>query len=108
SGGNALPPAAPLSIAPTAAADAPKGAAMVIAESTALRDAPDAQGTRIQTLPKETIVILQGQASGAWVRVQVANGVLPGWVYGPDLKRIDDVAATAAAIPPTRQPTASP
>jgi hypothetical protein len=98
-GGNAPPPAAPPSSAPAAAADAPKGAAIVIAESTALRDAPNAQGTKIQTLPQETMVILQGQASGAWVRVQVANGVLPGWVYGPDLKRIDDTAATAAARP---------
>src|SRR6266508_525065 len=89
SGGNAPPPAAPSS-ALTAAGDAPKGAAIVIAESTALRDAPNAQGTKIQTLPQETLVILQGQASGAWVRVQVEGGVLPGWVYGPDLKRIDD------------------
>ena len=98
SGGNAPAPAAPAS-APAAAGDAPKGMAIVSAKSTALRDTPNAQGTVIETLPQETLVILQGQASGAWVRVQVANGVLPGWVYGPDLKRIDEAAATAAALP---------
>lgn len=92
SGGNAPAPAAP------AAGDAPKGAAHVSALSTALRDAPDKQGAVMQTLPQETLVILQGQASGAWVRVQVANGVLPGWVFGPDLKRIDEAAVAAAAL----------
>jgi hypothetical protein len=99
SGGNAPPPAVPPANVQTAAGDAPKGAARVSAQSTALRDAPNEQGATIQTLPQETLVILQGQASGAWVRVQVANGVLPGWVYGPDLKRIDEAAATAAALP---------
>jgi hypothetical protein len=75
----------------------------VIAQSTALRDAPNAQATVLQELPQETIVNLQGQVNGAWVRVQVANGVLPGWVYGPDLKRLSDGAATAAAAPsPTK------
>ena len=99
SGGNMPPAAAPPASAPAAAADAPKGTAIVSAKSTALRDMPNEQGATIQTLPQESLVILQGQASGAWVRVQVANGVLPGWVYGPDLKRIDETAATAAALP---------
>jgi hypothetical protein len=98
SSGNA-PPAAAAASAPAAAADAPKGTAIVSAKSTALRDMPNEQGTVIQTLPQETFVILQGQASGAWVRVQVVGGVLPGWVYGPDLKRIDEAAATDAALP---------
>jgi hypothetical protein len=71
----------------------------VTAQSTALRDAPNARAGVLQELPQETIVNLQGQASGAWVRVQVANGVLPGWVYGPDLQRLGDAAATAAASP---------
>lgn len=83
--------------APPASGDAPKGAARVRAKATALRDAPTAEGAVLQMLPQETLVTLQGQASGAWVRVQVPNGVLPGWVYGPDLKRIDETAATAAA-----------
>jgi hypothetical protein len=104
SGGNTPPAAAPggegAASAPVTAADAPKGTAIVSAKSTALRDAPNEQGTVIQTLPQETLVILQGQASGAWVRVQVASGVLPGWVYGPDLKRIDETAATAALSAP--------
>lgn len=99
SGGNAPPEAAPPANVPASAGDAPKGTAIVSAKSTALRDTPNEQGATIQTLPQETLVILQGQASGAWVRVQVANGVLPGWVYGPDLKRIDEAAATAAALP---------
>src|SRR5581483_8638183 len=98
SGGNATPPAAPPASTPVAAADAPKGTAIVSTKTTALRDAPNEQGATIQTLPQETLVILQGQASGAWVRVQVANGVLPGWVYGPDLKRIDEAAATPTAM----------
>jgi len=98
SGGNAPAAAAPPASAPAAAVDAPKGTAIVSAKSTALRDMPNEQGATIQTLPQETLVILQGQASGAWVRVQVANGVLPGWVYGPDLKRIDEAAASAAAL----------
>jgi hypothetical protein len=109
-GGNAAPPA-PIAAtsAPTAAADAPKGAAIVIAESTALRNAPNARAAVLQELPQETMVTLQGQASGAWVRVQVTNGVLPGWVYGPDLQRLGDAAATAAAAPsPTKAVDAAP
>ncbi len=98
--GGMAPPAAAAASAPVTAADAPKGTAIVRAKSTALRDMPGEQGALIQTLPQETLLILQGQASGAWVRVQVANGVLPGWAYGPDLKRIDEAAAPAATPAP--------
>ena len=95
--------------APPASGDAPKGAARVRAKATALRDAPTAEGAVLQMLPQETPVILQGQASGAWVRVQVTNGVLPGWVYGPDLVRIDEAAAAvaAASAPTSRGATAT-
>jgi hypothetical protein len=75
--------------------DGPTGPAVVSAQSTALREAPGAEAAVIQTLPQETGVTLLGQTSGAWVRVQPDGGVVPGWVYGPDLRPAE------AAPPPT-------
>lgn len=85
--------------------DAPKGSAIVHTQSTALRDAPAADATVLATLPQETIVELLGQANGVWVRVQPENGVIPGWVYGPDLRRIAVEPQSATAI---QQPTTTP
>lgn len=82
--------------------DGPTGPAVVIAQSTVLREAPGANAAIIQTLPQESGVALLGQASGGWVRVQPDGGVVPGWVYGPDLRRVE-----AAPSPPTPAPGAS-
>lgn len=78
----------------------PKGEAIVTASATVLRIAPDADAEAIQTLDAGTHVTLLGQVSGAWARVQPLEGVVFGWVYGPDLRRIDE-DATAQATPGT-------
>lgn len=91
---------APITVTPipTAAPDAPKGLAIVAAESTVLRDGPRPAAAAIQTLEQETIVTLLGQAVGAWVRVQPEGGVVPGWVYGPDLRALS-TTSTATTLP---------
>ena len=94
--GNVPPaPAAP-PVAPSAAADAPQGVVVVAAESTVLREGPDAKARAIQTLPQESLVTLTGQVSGSWVRGLPDGGVVPGWLYGPDLHRPSSTAAIPA------------
>ena len=101
--------------APAVANDAPKGEAIVTAESTVLRDRPDQGAAAITTLPQESIVTLLGQVSGTYVRVQPKGGVIPGWVRGADLQILDRSTAAgspsatpsgSAASTPTAQATA--
>jgi hypothetical protein len=95
-GRGGAPPAAPshAPAMPTPATDAPKGSAVVRSATTVLREAPDARSAAIQTLTEGTSVQLLGQASRAWVRAQPDQGVIPGWIYGPDLQ-----LATSTALP---------
>jgi hypothetical protein len=84
--------------APVQTGSGPKGEAIVTSPATVLRVAPGADAEAIQTLDAGTRVMLLGQISGAWTRVQPEDGVVFGWVYGPDLRRIDE-EATAQATP---------
>lgn len=95
---------APITVTPipTVAPDAPKGLAIVAAESSVLRDGPRPAAAAIQTLEQEAIVTLLGQAVGAWVRVQPEGGVVPGWVYGPDLRALS-TTSTATTWPASGQ-----
>lgn len=99
-------PAPPPTVVPTTppvSTDAPTGAARVSAAETALREGPSATAPAIQTLPAEAVVTLLGQASGAWVRVQPVDGVVPGWVRGADLT-LEPATANAAEAAPTSAP----
>ncbi|NNJ12912.1 SH3 domain-containing protein [Chloroflexales bacterium ZM16-3] len=101
-------PAAP-SVAPTTlpvSSDAPTGTAVVRVASATLRAGPSPAADVIQELPAEAIVTLLGQASGAWVRVQPAGGVVPGWLRGADLARLPDTTATVTA--PATTPASNP
>ncbi len=94
---------------PSPASDAPKGPAIVIAPAgTALREGPGA-GTTIQMLLVEQHVQLLGQASGAWVRVQPDDGVVPGWAYGPHIRplgtALSATPAGSAAVSTTALPS---
>jgi hypothetical protein len=91
----AAPPPAPTSL--PVSSDAPTGTAVVRTATTALREGPSAAAPAIQTLNGETQVTLLGQSSGAWVRVQPADGVVPGWVWGPDLAFLPEGTPTTAA-----------
>jgi hypothetical protein len=71
----------------------------VVVESTMLREGPDAKARAIGPLPQESIITLLGQVSGAWVRVQPADGVVPGWAYGPDLRPLNDNPTLDAELP---------
>jgi hypothetical protein len=84
-----------------------RGQAIVIATETAFRIAPN--GSLIQTLPAETLVTLTGQYTGLWVSVTTADGVLPGWVLGTDLRRVHpDQTPVAGAVGGIVTPTAPP
>lgn len=102
----AAAPAAPPPLPTTVpiSADAPTGSARVSVAETALREGPSAAAPVIQNLPAETVVTLLGQSSGAWVRVQPAAGVVPGWVRAVDLVREDIAATTTTTLP---DPTAA-
>lgn len=91
-------PVAPAPAAATPATDAPKGLGATT-EQTSLRAEPEPAAPVIQELAQGAQVELLGQAVGPWVRVQPLDGVVPGWVYGPDLRRAD--AATTTAPPTT-------
>lgn len=103
-GGNSAvaPPAQPAG-QPSVSNDAPKGEAVVVAESTVLREGPAGNAPAIMTLPQETLVVLLGQASGAFVRVQPQGGVIPGWVRGADLHLLGspsgNQSGSATALP---------
>jgi hypothetical protein len=88
--------------------DAPQGPAVVQATTTVLREEPGTASGVIQTLQQEDVVALLGQASGAWVRVQPASGVVPGWVYGPDLRALDALTAPASAQATSVAPAQAP
>lgn len=102
----AAPPPAPTSL--PVSSDAPTGTAVVRTPTTTLCEGPSAAAPAIQTLGGETQVTLLGQSSGAWVRVQPADGVVPGWVWGPDLALVapEDTSTTAATISPDLMATA--
>jgi hypothetical protein len=101
SGGATSPPRP----TPVVSSDGPGGPAVVVADATALREGPAADSPVIQTLSQGAQVTLLGQASGGWVRVQPAEGVVPGWVYGPDLRRAEAVTPALAASAPTVEAT---
>lgn len=98
----AAPAAAPASAPPpraTPAADAPKGIGVATTQ-TSLRAEPEAGARVLQELPQGAEVELLGQSLGPWVRVQPTEGVVPGWVYGPDLRRAGAEATSATAATP--------
>jgi hypothetical protein len=101
--------AAPAASGPNPSGATVRGQAIVIATETAFRIAPNRTASQIQTLPAETLVTLTGQFSGLWVSVTTAESVLPGWVLGTDLRRVNpDQAPAAGALGGTSAPTAPP
>jgi hypothetical protein len=76
--------------------------------TTTLRAGPSPAADAILDLPAEAVVTLLGQASGAWVRVQPADSVVPGWLRGADLARLPDGSATATVSPVGNQPSPAP
>jgi hypothetical protein len=86
-----------------------RGQAIVVARETAIRIAPHATASPIQILPAETLVTLTGQFNGLWVSVTTTESVLPGWVLGTDLRRVNpDQTLVAGAVGGSTTPTASP
>lgn len=96
-------PAAPRPAAPPPTppliSDVSAGRARVLTEARLLT-APGGD-TVLLTVPRDTTVQLKGQASGIWVRVEVDNGIVPGWVDSRRLERIDTPPASAAATADT-------
>ena len=92
-------PAAPRPAAPAPTppliADVTAGRARVLNE-TPLLTTPGGD-TVLLTVPRDTTVQLKGQASGIWVRVEVDNGIVPGWIDSRLLERLDTLPASTAA-----------
>ena len=86
---------------PTPSTDAPTGHAWVSVAQTMLHEGPDRSTAALQTLPAESRVLLLGQSSGQWVRVQPIGGMLPGWVRGGDLTREVEQTPTTILLRPT-------
>jgi hypothetical protein len=81
----------------------------VITRETAFRIAPNEHASQIQPLPAETLVTLTGQFNGLWVSVTTTESVLPGWVLGTDLRRVNpDQTPVAGALGSTTTATAPP
>lgn len=76
-----------------------RGQALVVARESAFRIAPNPNASLIGTLPLDTTVTLAGQYAGLWVSVTTADSVLPGWVLGTDLRRMNAAAPTSAVSP---------
>lgn len=96
---------------PTPSTDAPTGHAWVSVAQTMLHEGPDRATAALQTLPAESRVLLLGQSSGHWVRVQPVGGMLPGWVRGGDLTReVEQMPTTILLLPtpPRLEPTNMP
>ncbi len=87
---------------PTPSSDAPTGHAWVSAAQTMLHEGPDLATAALQPLAAASRVLLLGQSSGQWVRVQPVGGLLPGWVRGVDLTR--EVEQTTPTLPPASTP----
>lgn len=65
----------------------PTGSAVVGTEETGLyAAAPPGSDDRIAAYPNGALVKLLGQCYRGWVKVQPADSVTPGWMWGPDLR----------------------
>jgi hypothetical protein len=94
-------PYPPLEPTPIPMGEARDGTAVVVVPETTLRTEPRANAEVLETLPQEAIVTLLGQVSGAWVKAETDTGVAPGWVYAPDLRRIQATPTPDVALLPT-------
>lgn len=108
SGGNSAPAVSPAPVAPASAGASSNritGQALVVVEQTALRVSPGERAELLQMLPEGTVVLLQGVYAGSWVQVHTLDGVLPGWIHGPDLRRVP--ATPDDAEPSGTEPTSA-
>lgn len=86
----------------------PTGQAIVGTEETGLyAAAPPGSDDRIAAYPEGALVKLLGQCYRGWVKVQPADSVTPGWMWGPDL-RPDELGAAPTPIGATTGNTGSP
>jgi hypothetical protein len=101
--------AAPVSVSTQTAQDnrevikerCPTGQALVSDSGTDLyAAAPPAAGDRIASYPAGALAQLLGECYRGWVKVQPADSVTPGWMWGPDL-RPEELEAPPAATAPT-------
>lgn len=74
--------------------------AEVIVTSTFLRQSPDANAEKIQTLPKgEKVVFEKSQEIDGWFYVSVSNRTIKGWVRKDTIQRIADVGKPEQTAP---------
>ncbi|NNJ12208.1 hypothetical protein EKD04_017910 [Chloroflexales bacterium ZM16-3] len=95
-------------LAPTPASDAREvikeesvgGRAVVVRDATVLyAAAPPTEADMLATYPEGAQVRLLGQTYAGWVKVQPADSVTPGWMFGPNLRPLSESPPGGAATP---------
>jgi hypothetical protein len=90
----------------------PTGQAVVSNNDTDLyAAAPPTDSDKIASYPRGALVSLLGQCYRGWVKVQPADSVTPGWMWGPNLRpeALDaQPTTTGASEPAGPAPSASP
>jgi hypothetical protein len=102
--GGSVPAPSGASVAAAAPA-APEASITGIAELTQQTDlygaVPPQPGDRLRSYAAGTLVKLLGQSYRGWVKVQPADAVMVGWMWGPSLKAVE----VAGGLPPGAHPT---
>ncbi|WP_322489364.1 hypothetical protein [Chloroflexus sp.] len=97
-------------VAPTPVTDAREvikeksiaGEAVVVVDGTRLyAAAPPSDDDELAVYPEGAVVILMGEAYAGWVKVQPLDSVVPGWMFGPNLRPLNPVRPGAAATATT-------
>ena len=108
--GGSVPAPTGASVAAAAPA-APEASVTGIAELTQQTDlygaVPPQSGDRLRSYPAGTLVKLLGQSYRGWVKVQPADAVMVGWMWGPSLKAVEGAGGLLAGAHPTTTATGS-
>jgi len=89
----------------------PLGQALVSNDGTDLyAAAPPSEGDKIASYPPDALVRLLGACYRGWVKVQPADSVTPGWMWGPNLRpeALEAGPTPTAGLAGTPGPAASP
>ena len=91
-------------IAPTPATDAREvikeesvgGEAVVVVNGTSLyAAAPPSDDDELAVYPEGAVVSLLGETYAGWVKVQPLDSVVPGWMFGPNLRPLNPISPGA-------------
>ncbi len=78
------------------------GIAVVVKTTPLYAAAPPTEQDVLATYPEGAQVRLLGQTYAGWVKVQPADSVTPGWMFGPHLRLRDTAGGAAGGVPDSR------